>query len=376
VFGAGGAQREKVNGLIASVWTPFFHVQLLGRLAGGIYQSVVYLLVVVALVILYASGTGHPASLGAVVLLLVRASGFGQQVQGSYQALRQSLPALERVQQAQRRYEASVPRTGTRPLKTVRALAFEKISFGYEVSRPILFDLDFEISAGETIGIVGPTGAGKSTLVQILLGLRPPTSGRYLVNAAPAEEFSREDWHRAVAYLPQEPRLLHASVADNISFFRPLDDQAIERAARLGGIHDDIVAWEAGYDTVVGPRADAVSGGQQQRICLARALAAHPEVLVLDEPTSALDPHTERLIQDSLNGLKHELTMFVVAHRMSTLDICDRVMVIVDGRCEAFDTASALHVNSSYFRTASRSTVALPEAPGGEAPPAITHGGG
>jgi ABC-type multidrug transport system fused ATPase/permease subunit len=371
VFGVGAAQREQIEERIDAVAVPFFHTQLLARLAAGVYQSVIYLLVVLALAGLYVSGVGQVASLGAVVLLLVRASGYGQLAQGAYQALRQSLPSLERIQEVQRRYGENVPPAGTEPLEEVRSLAFENVSFAYEAARPVLVDVDFEVAAGETIGIVGPTGAGKSTVVQILLGLRPPTAGRYLVDGKPADRFRREDWHRAVAYLPQEPRLLHSSVADNIRFFREVGDEAIERAARLAGIHDDIMSWPAGYETIVGPRADAVSGGQQQRICLARALAAHPEVLVLDEPTSALDPNTERLIQDSLNGLKHELTMFIVAHRMSTLDACDRVMVIVDGRLEAFDTASALHVDSSYFRTAS----GLP-ATAGEAKSPVSHGGG
>ncbi|MFL5902044.1 MAG: ABC transporter ATP-binding protein [Solirubrobacterales bacterium] len=366
VFGVGAAQREQIDRLIAAVSAPFFHTQLLARLASGVYQSVIYLLVVLVLAGLYASGVGQVASLGAVVLLLVRASGYGQQAQGAYQSLRQSLPSLERIQEVQRRYDENVPRLGTEPLKEVRTLAFEKVSFAYEASRPVLIDMDFEVLAGETIGIIGPTGAGKSTAVQILLGLRPPGSGRFLVNGVPAEWFNREDWHRAVAYLPQEPRLLHTSVADNIRFFRSLENDAVERAARLAGIHEDIMSWSAGYDTVIGPRADAVSGGQQQRICLARALAAHPEVLVLDEPTSALDPHTERLIQDSLGALKHELTLFVVAHRMSTLDICDRVMVILDGRREAFDTASALETDSRYYRTTTRLTAAVASDPAAE----------
>jgi ABC-type multidrug transport system fused ATPase/permease subunit len=375
VFGVGSAQRERVDGLIAAVAKSFYETQLLSRLTVGIYQGAIYLLIVLALAALYVSGVGHVASLGAVVLLLVRASAYGQQAQSAYLGLHQSLPALERVRDAQRRYEASIPPTGTQPLKAVRALVFESVSFAYDPARPVLSDVDFEVAVGETIGIVGPTGAGKSTLVQILLGLRSPASGRFLVNGVSAEQFSREDWRRAVAHLPQEPRLLHTSVADNIRFFRPLDDQAIERAARLAGIHDDVMSWSAGYDTIVGPRADAVSGGQQQRICFARALAAHPEVLVLDEPTSALDPYTERTIQDSLNGLKHGLTMFIVAHRMSTLDICDRVMVIVDGRLEAFDTASALHVSSSYFRVASQSTAARSSVAASGVSPEIPHGG-
>ncbi|MGH3427458.1 MAG: ABC transporter ATP-binding protein [Mycobacteriales bacterium] len=372
VFGVGDAQRERVDGLIAALRKPLFHMQLLANLVPGIYQSLIYLLVVGALAGLYATGTGHVASLGAVVLLLVRASAYGQQAQGAYQSVRQALPYLERVQEAQRRYDTDIPDAGAEPLKAVRRLAFEGVSFEYEAGRPVLSEISFEVAAVETVGIVGPTGAGKSTVVQILLGLRSPTSGRYLVNGVPAERFRAEDWHRAVAYLPQEPRLLHASVSDNIRFFRPLEDRAVERAARLAGIHEEIVAWSAGYDTVIGPRADAISGGQQQRICLARALAAHPEVLVLDEPTSALDPHTERLIQDSLAGLKQELTLFVVAHRMSTLDACDRVMVIIDGRLEAFDTTTALQTDSTYYRTASRLTAAassaIPEGPQGESP--------
>ena len=155
-----------------------------------------------------------------------------------------------------------------------------------------------------------------------------------------------------VAYVPQEPRLLHGTVADNIRYFRDLDDDAVERAGRLARIHDDIMGWSDGYETTIGPRADAVSGGQQQRICLARALVTEPEVLVLDEPTSALDPHSESLIQESLVGLKGQMTLFIVAHRMSTLDVCDRVMVVVDGKLDAFDTIALLQQNNYYYRSA------------------------
>jgi ATP-binding cassette subfamily B protein len=235
----------------------------------------------------------------------------------------------------------------------VNELAFAHVSFSYRPTQPVLCDVSFTIDGGEAIGIIGPSGAGKSTLVQILLQLRAPEQGRYLVNGLPADEYTRADWHRSVAYVPQEPRLVHASVAENIRYYREgIDDEAMERAAQLARIHDDVMAWPDGYDTIVGPRADAVSGGQQQRICLARALAARPEVLVLDEPTSALDPQSEALIQESLTALKSELTLFIVAHRMSTLDVCDRVMVIVDGRLMAFDMIEVLQRESPYYRMA------------------------
>jgi len=355
VFGASAAMRERTGVLIEKLGNLYFQTLFLARLVPGIYQSSIYLLVIGALAGLYAADVGHVAALGAVVLLLVRAGTYGQQVQVTYQSVRQALPYLDRVKEAQRRYLESAPPAGTRRLERFRALAFDDVGFAYEPDRPTLSGVGFEVVSGEAIGIVGPSGAGKSTIVQILLGLRPPSSGRYLINGAAVEEYRREDLHRALAYVPQEPRLLHATVAENIRYFRDLDDEAVERAARLAGIHDVVASWSKGYETIVGPRADAVSGGQQQRICLARALAAAPEVLVLDEPTSALDPHSELAIQESLNALKHELTMFIVAHRMSTLDFCDRVMVVLEGKLDAFDTAAALLSDSSYYR----STMAL-----------------
>jgi ABC-type multidrug transport system fused ATPase/permease subunit len=259
---------------------------------------------------------------------------------------------VERVREAERRYRASAPVNGEESLEGVRTLTFTNVSFGYGRGPHALSNVDFAVTAGEAVGIIGPSGAGKSTLVQILLGLRVPDSGQYLVNGLPADEFSRDDWRRHFAYVAQDARLLHASVTDNIRFFRDIDDASVERAAQLAGIHDDVIAWPAGYATIIGPRADAISGGQQQRICLARALAATPEVLVLDEPTSALDPHAEQLIQQSLLGLKGKLTLFIVAHRMSTLNICERVMVIVDGLLEAFDHIAELRNHNSYYRSA------------------------
>jgi ABC-type multidrug transport system fused ATPase/permease subunit len=353
VFGVAAAQRSQIEGLIAKARKYFFQTQLLARLIPNLYQSLIYLLVVVGLWILYPQAKGHAASLGAVVLLLIRAATNGQVIQGTYQSLQQSLAFIERLQEAERHYSAAVPPDGHRTLPKISVLSFEHVSFAYRPGRPILKDINFEVAGGESIGVIGPTGAGKSTLIQILLRLRTPHDGVYLVNGAPVDDFARSQWQRRVAYVPQEPRLLHATVADNIRYFRELDDAAVERAARLARIHDDIISWSDGYQTLVGPRADAVSGGQQQRICLARALVARPEVLVLDEPTSALDPHSEMLIQDSLVALKDELTLFIVAHRMSTLDVCNRVMVILDGELVAFDTTAALESENNYYRTAS-----------------------
>jgi ATP-binding cassette, subfamily B, bacterial len=365
VFGVAAAQRKRVGVLIDTAGELFYQAQVVGRLAPSLYQSVIYLVLIAGLFAINSQGSAHVGSLSALVLLIVRAGTYGQQVQGAYQGLRQSLPFIERVQDAQSRYLDSSPVHGERRLPKVQMLAFESVSFAYRPDQPVLSEISFEVVGSEAVGIIGPSGAGKSTMVQILLQLRSPREGRYLVNGVPAADFVRDDWHKRVAFVPQEPRLVHATVAENIRYFRDLDNDAVERAGRLARIHDDIMGWPQGYETIVGPRVDAVSGGQQQRICLARALAARPEVLVLDEPTSALDPHSETLIQESLTALKSELSLFIVAHRMSTLDICDRVMVIVGGRLVAFDTKPLLQSENSYYRTAS---LLAAGAPGGALP--------
>jgi ATP-binding cassette, subfamily B, bacterial len=363
VFGVEDPQRERIDRFVATSKDLFFRAQVIGRLVPNLYQSLMFLLLLAALAVISLTSRGHVESLAGVVLLLVRAGTNGQQMQGAFQTVRQSLPFIERLQEAARRYEESAPLRGNEPMESVETVAFEKVSFAYRIDRPILKELSFEVQGGEAIGVIGPSGAGKSTLIQLLLQLREPTDGDYLFNGKRARGIDPAAWHRLLAYVPQEPRLLHTSVADNIRYFRDVPLADVERAAKLARIHDDILGWSDGYDTIVGPRADAVSGGQQQRVCLARALAARPSVLVLDEPTSALDPRSEALIQESLSGLRSELTLFIVAHRMSTLDICDRVMVIIDGRLAAFDTRALLQRDNPYYRSASRQALV---ASGGE----------
>jgi ATP-binding cassette, subfamily B, bacterial len=365
VFGAGAVQRQRIDALVARSRRLLFQTQLLTRIGSNVSQSFVYLLLVGGLFVVHASNASHVGSLGAVVLILVRASSSGQSVQSAYQGLIQAMPFVERTQEAEKRFRDSIPSEGLVRLPGVSSLVFEGVGYEYRPGRPVLADICFEVKGEEVIGVIGPSGAGKSTLVQLLLRLRTPIEGRYLVNGIPAQEIMQSDWHQRVAYVPQEPRLLHASVKDNIRFFRDIDDQEIERAARLARIHEDIAGWSDGYDTIVGPRADAVSGGQQQRICLARALVARPQVLVLDEPTSALDPTSEAMIQESLTGLKQQLTLFIIAHRMSTLNICDRVMIIINGKLAGFDTIPFLQQHNAYYRTASQLATA---APGGALP--------
>jgi ATP-binding cassette, subfamily B, bacterial len=352
VFGTAESQRRRIGIVIEASRRAFFRFVLTARVVQNGYQSLVILLIVGGLSGLYLVGATNLGALGAVVLILIRASSYGQVFQSSYHTYNQMLPYLDRLEAATNRYRSSAIPDGGRSLPVIRELAFERVTFGYNRERPVLFDISFSVQAGESIGIVGPTGAGKSTLVQLLLRLRDSDAGAFLVNGEAASTFSRSDWQQRVAYVSQDPRVFQGSVADNIRFFRNLDQSTLERAARLAHVHDDIIAMPNGYETVIGQRSDAVSGGQRQRIALARALASEPEVLVLDEPTSSLDLESEAAVQSSLAALRGRVTLFIVAHRITTLSDCGRVLVISGGRVQAFAPARELERTNAFYRRA------------------------
>lgn len=356
VFGTAPALRLRHDALVDDVVAPIFQNQLLNRLLPAINQAAAMALVLLGLVAVRAVGATGVGSLGAVVLLLVRTLTYTQGLQTAYQEVGDVVPYAEQLATELDRYgRAALDRTGRR-LPAIRSLAFSDVSFTYRHGAPpVLNDVSFTVDHPETIGIVGPSGAGKSTLVQLLVRLRQPTGGTYLVNGTDARTFSADDWCPRVAFLPQDSRLFSGTVADNIRFFRSdVSDAEVEAAARLAHVHDEIVSWRDAYQTRVGARGGEVSGGQRQRICLARALLQRPDVLVLDEPTSALDPRSESLVQDTLAGLAGTVTVFIVAHRLTALSTCDRIMVLGDGRIQAFDRASKLVTSNPYYREAVR----------------------
>ena len=189
--------------------------------------------------------------------------------------------------------------------------------------------------------------------MQLILRLREPSTGRILANGRDVAELSLDDWYRHVSFVEQEPRLFAGTVADNIRFFRDdVDDELIRRAARRAHLDDEIMAMPLAYETPIGERGGELSGGQRQRLCIARALVEEPEIMVLDEPTSALDPKSEALMRETMTNVRAHATVFVIAHRMSTLTICDRIMVIHDGELQGFDTPSRLENGNAFYRQA------------------------
>lgn len=351
VFGASDTYRSEVYTTIDNVRRPLLRTRFLSAAVPAIFQSAALLLLILALFAVSLTGVGQIATLGAVVLILFRTLTYAQQVQTAVTSMDERIPFMERLAQALRRYEANPQQDGDQDLPEIRTVGFDHVHHSYETGRPTLTDLSFTASCGEAIGIAGPSGAGKSTVVQLLLRLREPTGGQVEVNGADVRSFRRGQWRQRVAYVPQTPQLVWGTVADNIRFFRPdLTTEDIETAARQANIHEEILSWPKGYDTVVGQRASAVSGGQRQRLCLARALAGSPEVLILDEATSALDVKSEALVNDSLSKLRGVVTMFLVSHRPSALSMCDRVIVLVDGRLQGMDTPTALASTSEFYQ--------------------------
>jgi ABC-type multidrug transport system fused ATPase/permease subunit len=336
VLGVRDAERTRVVALVDSLERSYVRTRELGATVPAVYQGAVILLIVAGLAALHVVGPIQMSSLGAVVLLMVRAASYGQQIQTAYQGIGEATPYLDRLADATKDYVDNKRRDGTLPLETVRTIEFRSVSFDYAANRPVLEDVSFSFEAGTAIGITGPSGAGKSTLIQILLRLREPTSGSYLVNDVPAGELLDVAWTERFAYLPQEPHTLSGTAFENIRFFRTrIDGSAVVRAAELAHIHDDLLALPDGYASEIGERQNSLSGGQRQRLCLARALAGSPEVLVLDEPTSNLDHRSESLIRESIGALRGSLTLIVVTHGTALLDLCDHVMVIRGGRVES-----------------------------------------
>jgi ATP-binding cassette, subfamily B, bacterial PglK len=207
--------------------------------------------------------------------------------------------------------------------------------YGESDAAPVLNELDLQISRGEKIGVVGPTGSGKSTLVDLLMGLLSPTGGQFTIDGLEITPANSVAWQRHIAHVPQSIYLSDASIAENIAFgteLRKIDLARVEAAARAAQIHDHVEKLDKGYLTHVGERGVRLSGGQRQRIGIARALYKGVDVLVLDEATSALDDDTEQRVMSGISEIATGMTVIMIAHRLTTMRDCDRILRLDKGR--------------------------------------------
>ncbi|WP_253737718.1 ABC transporter ATP-binding protein [Halohasta salina] len=210
---------------------------------------------------------------------------------------------------------------------------YDNVSFSYDDGQPILDDIDFTVDGGDTLALVGPTGAGKSTVLKLLLRLYDVDAGAVRIDGQDVRNVSRTSLRRSIGYVGQESYLFYGTVRDNIAYgsFEATDDE-IRAAAEAAEAHEFIQNLPEGYDTMVGERGVKLSGGQRQRLTIARAMLEDPDILVLDEATSDVDTETELLIQRSLDELTADRTTFAIAHRLSTIKDADQIAVLEDGR--------------------------------------------
>ena len=266
-------------------------------------------------------------------------------VQGLLQ-MQQMLPMVEPILQKVQEVEAlPLPAAEERPCPLRKEIRFEHVGFRYPNTsaghKNALQDISLRIPKGSMIGLIGPSGAGKSTIVSLLTGLYTPSSGRILVDGQELDDSLRSGWMRGIGYVPQSPFLLNGSLAENIAFSQwgqKIDRQRVEECCRMAAM-DFLDDLEDGIDTIIGERGVRLSGGQLQRVSIARALYGRPQLMIFDEATSALDGATEQAIQKTIEGLRKHMTIVIIAHRLTTVEKCDWLYWVEKGDIHLSGTA-------------------------------------
>ena len=250
-----------------------------------------------------------------------------------YREIKQGLIDMETMFALLHEPAEIVDRPGAKPLHVTNGtVRFDNVSFAYEAGRPILKDVSFEVPAGRMVAIVGPSGAGKSTISRLLFRFYEPTAGEIMIDGQNIANVTQSSLRAAIGMVPQDTVLFNDTIAYNIRYGKPDATPAeVREAARLAQIHDFIMTLPQGYDSLVGERGLKLSGGEKQRVAIARTILKSPPILMLDEATSALDSHTEKEIQDALERVARDRTSLVIAHRLSTVVHADNIIVLDQG---------------------------------------------
>jgi ATP-binding cassette subfamily B protein len=280
-----------------------------------------------------------------------------QEMARVYAEMQQAIASAERVFSLIDAVPDVADRDGAIDPGTIRGdVEFDGVHFWYEEDKPVLSGFDLKVRRGETIALVGPTGGGKSTIVNLVCRFYEPRQGAVRIGGRDYRELSLHAIQSRIGVVLQTPHLFSGTIRDNIRYGR-LDatDEQIEDAARLAGAHDFIRTLDGSYDEEVGEGGNLLSVGQKQLVSLARAILAQPEIFIMDEATSSVDTLTEDLIQRGMEALMHDRTSFIIAHRLSTIKRADRILVIEKGRiAEMGSHAELLRQRGHYYRLYTR----------------------
>jgi ATP-binding cassette subfamily B protein len=333
-------QEERKNKELVSHYDASLSASLKVQVDSAIYSLLVGVLTAAGLAAVLYIGIGHVPGILTLGSLLV-VNYYVTQLYGPLRNVGQSILDIQMSLTGVERYRAvldekpDVPELPNAiPLARARGnIAFRNVSFAYTKDHPVLHDITFELPSGNRLGVVGPTGSGKTTLSTLLLRLFDPTEGVITLDDLDLKDYKLADLRNQYAVVHQETVLFSTSVAENIRFAKPnaTMDEVIA-AATAAKAQDFITNLPDGYDTLVGERGMKLSGGERQRISLARAFLKNAPILILDEPTSSLDVHTESAILDTIQELMKGRTTMMIAHRPSTLRDCNMILVLEDGR--------------------------------------------
>lgn len=311
--------------------------------ANALFQPIATLAGLVAVGVALSQGMPLPET-AALLWSLLRAFPLLGQLLSSNVSINNFLPSYQQLLALRASAERVREVEGVRAFGGLQSgVRLEGVSFTYPGRRETLREIDIDIRKGATTALVGASGSGKSTIVDLVLGFQLPHTGRVLVDGVPLSELRQNAFRQRVGYVPQDPILFHASIRENLLWSAPeASDAELWKACRMGSADAFIAALPDGLDTVVGDRGTRLSGGQRQRVALARALIRRPELLILDEATSSLDSESERLIEEAIDSLAGDMTILIIAHRLSTIASADHVYVLSDGRVAEHGTFAEL----------------------------------
>ena len=293
------------------------------------------------------SGQGFATFMTALLMLIDPIS----HITTNFNEFQQGQASLRRLRAIEAEPVEAPDRSDARPLGAVRGeLRLEGVSFGYDPARPVVEDLQLRVQPGQVVALVGPSGAGKSTLFALLLRFHQPQRGRILLDGQDLAAVRARELRQAMAMVPQQSRVFSGTVAETIAFGRPASRAQIEQAAGLANAAGFIEALPHGYDSRIEERGSNFSGGQLQRLAIARAVLGNPAVLLLDEATSALDAEAEEAVQRGLQQAMAGRTVLVIAHRLSTVQEADRILVLERGRIVEQGTHQQLMASAGRYR--------------------------